>query len=66
MYRIAVVLIVAAHLGFLGYVVVGGFLALRRPRTLWLHGVAVAWAPGCCADESCCAAGDTVDACGRW
>lgn len=44
MYRIAVVLIVAAHLVFVGYVVVGGFLALRRPRTLWLHGVAVAWA----------------------
>jgi|GEM_PF-38129 len=44
MYRIAVALIVASHLAFIGYVVVGGFLALRWPRTLWLHSAATFWA----------------------
>lgn len=44
MYQIAVALIVASHLAFVGYVVVGGFLGLRRPRTLWLHVAAVIWA----------------------
>jgi hypothetical protein len=44
MYQTAVVLIVALHLGFIGYVVVGGFLALRWPRSIWLHGAAVLWA----------------------
>lgn len=43
MYRIAVVLIVAAHLAFIGYVVIGGFLALRWRRSVWLHAAAVAW-----------------------
>ena len=43
MYQIAVGLIVALHLIFVGYVVVGGFLALRWPRTIWLHIPAVAW-----------------------
>lgn len=44
MYQIAVVLIVASHLAFVGYVVVGGFLAVRWPRTLWLHVAATFWA----------------------
>ncbi|MEB3021946.1 DUF2784 domain-containing protein [[Mycobacterium] crassicus] len=44
MYQIAVGLIVALHLAFVGYVVVGGFLALRWPRTIWLHIPAVTWA----------------------
>ncbi len=44
MYQIAVALIVASHLAFVGYVVVGGFLAVRWPRTLWLHGAATFWA----------------------
>lgn len=44
MYSSAVVLIVATHLAFVGYVVVGGFIGLRAPRTLWLHGAAVCWA----------------------
>ncbi|PQM50405.1 DUF2784 domain-containing protein [Mycolicibacter virginiensis] len=44
MYQIAVVLIVASHLAFVGYVVVGGFLAVRWPRTVWLHGAAAIWA----------------------
>lgn len=44
MYQILVALIVSSHLAFVGYVVVGGFLALRWPRTLWLHGAAAIWA----------------------
>ena len=44
MYQIAVALIVASHLAFVGYVVVGGFLAVRWPRTRWLHVAAAFWA----------------------
>ncbi len=43
MYAIAVGLIVALHFAFIGYVVVGGFLALRWRRTMWLHVPAVIW-----------------------
>jgi Protein of Unknown function (DUF2784) len=35
--------VAAAHFGFLGYLVVGGFLARRRQRTIALHAVAAAW-----------------------
>ncbi|RAV02899.1 DUF2784 domain-containing protein [Mycolicibacter senuensis] len=44
MYQTAVVVIVALHLGFVCYVAVGGFLAVRWPRSIWLHGAAVLWA----------------------
>lgn len=44
---VAIVVITAsAHFAFLLYVVVGGFLALRWPRTLALHVAAVGWAVG--------------------
>lgn len=43
MYQIAVVVVVASHLAFVGYVVVGGLLAVRWPRTLVLHGAAALW-----------------------
>ena len=43
MYAIAVGLIVALHFAFIGYVVTGGFLALRWRRTMWLHVPAVIW-----------------------
>jgi len=42
-YEIVVALIVAVHLTFIGYVVAGGFLALRWRRTLWLHVPSVTW-----------------------
>jgi hypothetical protein len=35
--------VMVAHFGFLAYVVVGGFLAWRWPRTLALHLAAVGW-----------------------
>lgn len=34
---------VAFHLVFIAFVVVGGFLVLRRPWVAWLHLPAVAW-----------------------
>jgi hypothetical protein len=43
MYAILVALVVALHFAFIGYVVLGGFLALRWPRTMWLHIPAVLW-----------------------
>jgi Protein of Unknown function (DUF2784) len=43
MYAILVALVVALHFAFVGYVVIGGFLALRWPRTMWLHIPAVLW-----------------------
>lgn len=36
-------LVVAAHFAFLIYLPLGGFLALRWRRTIWLHLVAVLW-----------------------
>jgi hypothetical protein len=43
MYEIVVALTVAVHFTFLGYLVAGGFLALRWRRTIWLHGATVIW-----------------------
>ena len=43
MYAILVALVVALHFAFIGYLVLGGFLALRWPRTMWLHIPAVLW-----------------------
>ena len=43
MAQIAVFLIVVLHLAFIGYVMVGGFLALRWRRTIGLHAAAVLW-----------------------
>jgi Protein of Unknown function (DUF2784) len=43
MYAITVELVVALHLAFIAYVVIGGFLALRWRRTIWLHVPAVIW-----------------------
>ncbi|MFC9436306.1 DUF2784 domain-containing protein [Nocardia sp. NPDC057030] len=43
LYRLLADAIAAAHFGFVAYVVVGGFLAWRRPRSIWLHLIAVGW-----------------------
>jgi Protein of Unknown function (DUF2784) len=43
MYHIVVALAVVAHFAFLCYLIVGGFLALRWRRTVWLHIPAVLW-----------------------
>jgi hypothetical protein len=31
------------HFGYMAYLVLGGFVAWRWPRTIWLHLVAVGW-----------------------
>jgi Protein of Unknown function (DUF2784) len=43
MYHIVVALAVVMHFAFLCYLVVGGFVALRWRRTIWLHVAAVLW-----------------------
>ena len=43
MYQSVVALVVVLHFVFIGYVVIGGFLALRWRRTIWLHIAAVIW-----------------------
>ena len=42
-YRVLMTLVLALHFGFLAYLVIGGFLAWRWPRTVWLHLAAAAW-----------------------
>lgn len=42
-YRILADAAMVAHLAFLGYVVLGGFLAWRWRWTIWLHVVMVGW-----------------------
>lgn len=42
--RSAIVMLTASvHFAYLAYVPSGGFLALRWPRTIWLHLAAVCW-----------------------
>lgn len=42
-YRFAADALVAIHLGFILFVVLGGFLAWRWPRLVWLHIPAAVW-----------------------
>lgn len=42
-FTVVVVLTVVVHFAFVGYGVVGGFVALRWPRTIWLHVPVVIW-----------------------
>jgi hypothetical protein len=43
MCAILVVLTAAVHFAFIAYMVTGGWLALRWPRTIWLHIPVVIW-----------------------
>jgi hypothetical protein len=43
-YRILADLILVLHLGFIVFVMAGGFLVLRRRRVAWIHVPAVVWA----------------------
>lgn len=42
-YRALVTVFLAAHFAFVGYLVLGGFLAWRWPRAFWPHLVAAGW-----------------------
>ena len=42
-YRLLADLLVLIHLGFVVFVVLGGFLVLRWPRLVWLHLPTAAW-----------------------
>jgi hypothetical protein len=44
LYRWLALLVVVAHFGFFLYLLTGGYLAWRWPRTIALHVVTVAWA----------------------
>jgi len=44
--RLLADLLVLLHLAFALFVVLGGFLVLRRPRLAWLHLPAAAWGAG--------------------
>lgn len=41
--RIAADLVMLAHLAFVTYVALGGFLVLRFPKSAWLHVPALLW-----------------------
>lgn len=43
LYRLGADVIVILHLGFVLFVLLGGFLVLKWPRLAWLHLPAVAW-----------------------
>ena len=42
-YKLLTTLILAVHFGYLVYLVLGGFIAWRWPRTIWLHLLAAVW-----------------------
>ncbi|MEJ3742911.1 DUF2784 domain-containing protein [Actinomycetes bacterium KLBMP 9797] len=42
-YRILAEATMVVHFAYLAFVVAGGFLAWRWPRTFWLHAAATAW-----------------------
>lgn len=43
MYSAVVVAAIAVHFAYLAYLVAGGFVALRWPRTIACHALAVGW-----------------------
>jgi hypothetical protein len=45
-YRFSADAVVVVHFAFIVFVAIGGLLAWRWPRTLWLHVPAVAWGLG--------------------
>jgi hypothetical protein len=42
-YRLLTTVILVVHFGFLAYLLLGGFVAWRWRRTIWVHLVAAAW-----------------------
>lgn len=54
MYESVVAFAVAVHFAFIAYLMIGGFLALRWRRTIWLHAVAVCWGAASAAGHVGC------------
>lgn len=54
MYQSVVGLVVVLHFAFIGYVVIGGFLALRWRSTIWLHIAAAIWGTAIAAKRVDC------------
>jgi hypothetical protein len=44
MWRVLAGAVAGVHYTYMGYMVSGGFIAWRWPKTIWLHVVAVIWA----------------------
>ena len=44
LYALLADLVVVLHLGFILFALLGGLLALRWPRAIWIHGAAFVWA----------------------
>ena len=44
LYGLLADVLVALHLGFILFAVLGGLLAVRWPRLAWVHGAALGWA----------------------
>ena len=42
-FKVLTTVVLVAHFSYLAYLVVGGFLAWRWPRTIYLHVLAVVW-----------------------
>jgi hypothetical protein len=42
-YKVLTTAILALHFAYIAYLVSGGFIAWRWPRTIWLHVLAAAW-----------------------
>jgi len=45
-YVVLAQLALVVHAAFLAYLVLGGFVAWRWPRTIWVHGAVAAWGLG--------------------
>ena len=60
-YRILADAAVVAHLAFLAYVVLGGFVAWRWRGTIWVHAAAVAWGAATVALGVACPLTDLED-----
>lgn len=43
LYRVLADIVVVVHLGFVAFVVLGGFAAIRWPRIAWIHLPCAAW-----------------------
>jgi hypothetical protein len=54
MYQIVVAFVVVVHFAFLCYLLVGGFVALRWRRTIWLHVPAALWGIAITAEHLDC------------